>query len=432
MKESNWTEKAQTFTRSARRGARQAARADTATKNAFLENLIRRLGARETRAAIAEANQRDLENARTANKPAAFIDRLELSEKRLDGLVQAVRDIHGLEDPVGRVESLTPRPSGIQVGRMRIPLGVVLMVYESRPNVTVDTAALCIKAGNAVILRGGKEAFHSNQALVQVVHEALADAGLDPACAVFVDDTDRELLYTLLKSTGEIDLAIPRGGRSLIEAVTDVARVPVVQHFEGICHVYVHADADLDMAQRIALNAKVNRPGVCNAMECLLVDQNIAEDFLPAFVATMGAHGVEVRGCEKTLAALGAEKPDHLRLAVPEDFDTEFLSLTCATKVVSGLDEALDFLGQHGSNHTESIVTENHSVAMRFLREVDASCVMINASTRFNDGGQLGLGAELGISTTKLHAYGPMGLEELCAKKFVVLGKGEILGTPPS
>jgi glutamate-5-semialdehyde dehydrogenase len=375
---------------------------------------------------ILHANNDDVSLAKQAGLTPAMIDRLTLDRQRLEALAAAVLQVEALRDPVGRVEGVTRQPSGIEVGRMRVPLGAVLMVYESRPNVTIDAAALCLKSGNAVILRGGREAQHSNAALHGVVTKALHHHGLPETCVQLVQQSDRELLYALLKHDKEIDLVIPRGGTGLIDAIRAHATIPVIQHYQGICHVYVHENAKLDMAERIAVNAKVQRAGVCNAMECLVVDQAIADVFLPRFAAALAPHGVELRADARALPLMPGAKA-----ATESDYDTEFLALVCAVKVVDGLDDALVFLRRHGSHHTEAIVTEDEETAHRFLREVDASCVLWNASTRFNDGGELGLGAELGISTTKLHAYGPMGLQELCTRKFVVLGRGETRGTPP-
>lgn len=396
--------------------------ASTAKKNAVLDRIALALTTSTTVEGVLAANRLDVEAARAAGLEPALVDRLVLDEQRLAGLQRAVREIGALQDPVGQITELTKRPSGIVVGRMQVPLGVVLIVYESRPNVTVDAAVLCLKAGNAVILRGGKEALHTNRALAAVVGDALAAEGLPRDAALFVDDTDRELLYALLRCTGDIDLAIPRGGRALIDAVNEHARVPVIQHYQGICHVYVHEGADLAMAEAIVVNGKVSRPGVCNATECVLVDERIAETFLPRLVHALGASGVEMVGCERARAIVGQD----VGAASDVDFDTEFLRLKIAIKVVDDEADAVAFIARHGSRHTEAIVTNAHDVAMRFLQAVDASCVLINASTRFNDGGELGLGAELGISTTKLHAYGPMGLQELCTRKFVVLGHGEV------
>lgn len=418
-------ERAAALANRAKAASAALAAAGTAAKDRVLHVAADALTGERGRRVLAE-NLADLDLARGQGLAAPLLERLRVDEGRLTELARALREVAALPDPVGRIDALTPRPSGIHVGRMQVPLGVVLMVYESRPNVTLDAAALALKAGNAVILRGGKEALGTNRALAAVLHYALNEAGLPADAALFVDDADHELLYALLRQNGAIDVAIPRGGTSLIDAVNRHARMPVIQHYQGVCHVYVHAHADLTMATRIAVNAKVQRPGVCNAMECLVVDQAIAPAFLARVVPELTTHGVTLRGCERTRAVAPQVAP-----AQPADFDTEFLALTCALKVVDDLDDALAFLRAHGSRHTEAIVTNDHAAAMRFLREVDASCVLVNASTRFNDGGELGLGAELGISTTKLHAYGPMGLEELCAKKFVVLGHGETRGSPP-
>ena len=419
-------ERAADMTRRARAAAALMARASTAAKDAALLRVADALDG-DAAARVVAANADDVARAVAAGTAAPLVDRLRLDAARLRDLAAAVRQIAALPDPVGKVGDLDTRPTGIQVGRMRVPLGVILIVYEARPNVTVDAAALCLKAGNAVILRGGKEALATNAALAAVVRDALTASGLPADAALFVDDPDRELLYALLGRAGEIDLAIPRGGTSLIDAVNERARVPVVQHYQGVCHVYVHARADLDVAERIVVNAKVQRPGVCNAMEGVVVDAAIADRAVPRLVAALRAHGVEVRadGAARALA------PADTVAATARDFDTEFLALVCTLAVVDGYDAAVAFLERHGSRHTESIVTTDDDVAQRFLRDVDASCVLVNASTRFNDGGELGLGAELGISTTKLHAYGPMGLEELTTRKFVVLGHGETRGSPP-
>lgn len=407
--------------KAAKAASRPLRSASTATKNAVLERIAGALTSTASAGPILEANKRDLAAARDNGLAPAMVDRLLLDDQRLLKLQAAVREIIALPDPTGAISGLRTLPSGIDVGRMAIPLGVILMVYESRPNVTVDAAALCLKAGNAVILRGGKEAIHTNTALAAIVGDALEAEGLPRAAASFVDNTDREILYGLLQQVGEIDLAIPRGGTTLIEAVNEHARVPVIKHYQGICHVFVDETANLETATAITVNAKTHRPGVCNAAECLLVHQAVAGEILPAVVKALTSAGVELVGCERTRAIAPTVSP-----ATPQDFDTEFLSLKMAIAVVDDDDAAMDFIALHGSQHTATIITEHHSRAMRFMRNVDASCVMINASTRFNDGGELGLGAELGISTTKLHAYGPMGLEELCTKKFVVFGHGEV------
>ena len=412
--------RAEEITARARAASQSMATASSAQKNDALRKLATALVDEGVRAAITAANEQDLKSAEEAGLSGALLDRLKLDDVRIKKLASAVREIAELPDPVGTIEELKARPSGIQVGRMRVPLGTILMVYESRPNVTVDTASLCLKAGNAVVLRGGKEANRTNAALAAVVREALRSAQLPEDAALLIDTPDREFLYALLGRAGEIDLAIPRGGTSLIDAVNAHAKVPVLQHYQGICHVYVHEDADLGMAERIVVDAKTQRPGVCNAMEGMVVDRAVAGTFLPRAVKALQKAGVEVRGDARTV-----EFASGVVRATPADWDTEFLDLTCTCRVVDDEDAALAFIREHGSNHTESIVTNNHAAAMRFLREVDASCVLVNASTRFNDGGELGLGAELGISTSKLHAYGPMGLEELCTRKFVVLGHGE-------
>lgn len=422
-------DQARALTGRARAAARVLSRATAADKDSALSFVAAALEQGAHHDAVLRANGEDLEAAAQAGLSAALIDRLRLDEERLSQLAGAVRQIVSLPDPVGLVEETTARPSGIEVARMRVPLGVILIVYEARPNVTIDAAALCVKSGNAVLLRGGREALRTNFALAQLFGAGLAHAGLPPDAALFIDEPDRELLYALLRRAGEIDLAIPRGGTALIDAVNQHARVPVVQHYQGICHVYVHARANLEMAERIVVNAKVQRPGVCNAMECLVVDAAIAPTFLPRIATALRGHGVELRVCERALAVLG-EGPGVVA-AAPQDYDTEFLDLRCALKVVEGYDEALRFLEDHGSQHSECIVTDDADLARRFQREVDASCVLVNASTRFNDGGELGLGAELGISTTKLHAYGPMGLRELTTRKFLVSGHGETRGSPP-
>lgn len=419
------TEQARALATRAQQAARTLSTSTTAQKNDALARIAAALTSTTTTAPILEANREDVAAAVAAGMSAALIDRLKLDAPRLASLANAVRSIEALPDPVGAIADLAQRPSGIFVGRMRVPLGVILMIYESRPNVTVDAAALCLKSGNAVILRGGKEALHTNRALAALVTTCVRAAGIPEDAVVFCADPARELLYALLQQSQAIDLAIPRGGTALIDAVNEHARVPVIQHYQGICHAYVHEAADLDTAVRVIVNAKVSRPGVCNALEQVVVDAAVAYQALPPIVQALEAHGVEVRGCERTRVIAPSVKP-----ASAQDFDTEFLDLKIAIHIVDDVDAALTFIADHGSRHTATIITTNHDVAMRFLRSVDASCVMINASTRFNDGGELGLGAELGISTSKLHAYGPMGLEELCTRKFVVLGQGQTRGSP--
>ena len=335
-------------------------------------------------------------------------------------MVQGLREVAALTDPVGEVEEMKRRPSGILVGRMRIPLGVVGMIYESRPNVTIDAAALCLKAGNAVVLRGGSEAIHSNLALAKILRDGLAAENVDPAVVQVIPVVDRQAVNIMLAQEEYIDVIIPRGGEGLIRFVAETSQIPVLKHYKGVCHAYVDQDADLAAATRIIMNGKTQRPGVCNALEGVLIHQDIAGTYLPELTAELTSAGVELRGCERTCAVL----PDAVR-ATEEDWGTEFLDLIMIVKVVDSMDEAMEYIAEYGSQHTEVIVTNSYANGQRFVREVDASAVMINASSRFNDGGQFGLGAEIGISTTKLHAYGPMGLEELTTRKFIVYGEGE-------
>ena len=364
----------------------------------------------EKRAAeILGANEVDL--ARASGQPAAFIDRLRLDEKRLRAMAAAMREVAALPDPVGEVVESYTRPNGLRVERVRAPLGVVLMIYESRPNVTAEAAALCLRSGNAALLRGGSEALQTNSAI----------AACFPEDVVQLVSPDRALLDELLQLHEQIDLCIPRGGPSLIRFVADRARVPVIKHYQGVCHLYVAADADLEMAGRIAVNAKAQRPGVCNALECLLVDARSAPEALPRLAAPLRGAGVELRCDERALPLVAGGVA-----AMEDDFGREFLDLKLAVAVVDGIDGALRHIARYGSRHTESIVTRDPQLAQRFLNEVDASCVLWNASTRFNDGGELGLGAEIGISTSKLHAYGPMGLRELTCTRYVVRGDGQV------
>jgi len=386
-------------------------------KDQVLKDAASRIRASESE--LLEANARDVQGASQGGATSALLDRLRLDPQRIAAVAKTVESIAVLPDPIGHVESMSRRPNGLSVGRMRVPLGLVAIVYESRPNVTAEAAALCFKSGNAALLRGGKEALHSNRVLARAFTDALTSAGLDAAAVTFVDGTDRDGVRTLARLSGVVDLLIPRGGEGLIRFVVENATVPVIQHFKGVCHVYVDRDADLSMAEAIALNAKVQRPGVCNAMETLLVDAEVAGTFLPPLVRAMRERNVELRGCERSRALV-----DSLSLATEEDWDTEYLDLILSIRVVDGIDGAMDHIAAHGSHHTEAIVTRHHARAQRFVREVDASLVLVNASTRFNDGFELGLGAEMGISTTKLHAYGAMGLEELCARKWIAMGDG--------
>ena len=370
---------------------------------------------------IRAENDKDLAAGRAKGLSSAMLDRLELSDKVMMSMVNGLNEVAALSDPVGEISEMANRPSGITVGRMRVPLGVIAMIYESRPNVTVDAAALCLKSGNAILLRGGSEAIHSNLALAKVLQDVLAEEKIDPAALQVVPTTDREAVNFLLSLEEYIDLVIPRGGEGLIRFVAANSRIPVLKHYKGVCHLFVDASADLEMAVDIVLNGKTQRPGVCNALECLLVHKDVAELFLPRVASALAAAGVELRGCSRT-----REIVRDCTAAVDGDWGMEFLDLIIAVKVVDDMEAAMDHVARYGSQHTDNIVTANYANAQRWLREVDASAVMVNASTRFNDGGQFGLGAEIGISTTKLHAYGPMGLKELTTKKFVVYGNGQV------
>lgn len=405
------------------RAAKRASRSLAALSGQIKDQVLRDAAARIVASApqLLAANAHDVAGATEAGASKALLDRLHLNDARIRAVAASVSQIAELPDPIGQIDSLRRRPNGLEVGRMRVPLGLVAIVYESRPNVTAEAAALCLKSGNAAVLRGGKEALASNRVLAQAFTDALVAAGLDPAITTFVDSTDREGVRTLARANGIVDLLIPRGGESLIRFVVENATVPVIQHYKGVCHVYVDGAADLLMAERIALNAKVQRPGVCNAMETLLVDASISGTFLPPLVRAMRERGVEVRGCERSRALV-----DSLVPATPEDWDAEYLDLILAVRIVDGLEGAMEHIAAHGSQHTEAIVTSDHGRAQRFVREVDASLVLVNASTRFNDGFELGLGAEMGISTSKLHAYGAMGLEELCTRKWVAYGEGQV------
>lgn len=411
--------------------AKVASRALAAAPGAVKDDALRRLVVK-LRAQVAELqadNEKDLAAGAASGLSAASLDRLRLTPARIEAMARGVEEVIALPDPVGAIESLTMRPNGLQIGRMRIPLGVICIIYESRPNVTIDAGVLCIKSGNAPILKGGKEAFHSNLALTALMRDALAEAGLPPDCVQAVATSDRAVMTALIRRDQEIDLVIPRGGEGLIRYVTEHATVPVIQHYKGVCHVYVHADADIAMATAIAFNAKVQRPGVCNAMETLLVHRDAAPALFAELAPRFSEAGVEVRGDARARAlwSVGPGKGGMLP-ASEEDWSTEYLDLKLAVRVVDDLDMALAHILRYGSNHTEAIVTKDYATSLRFLREVPSSCVLVNASTRFNDGFELGLGAEIGISTSKLHAYGPMGLEELTTRKFVVLGGGQVRG----
>lgn len=405
----------------AREASRVIGRAETGDKNKALHAIARRLEAGIS--SLIEANAKDLEAGRAKGLDSALLERLELNESRIRAMAEGVREVAALPDPVGEITHLTYRPSGIQVGKMRVPLGVIGIIYESRPNVTADAAALCLKSGNATILRGGSESIHSNQAIAACIREGLVDAGLSENCVQLIETTDRAAVGELLKLDRHVDVIIPRGGKGLIERIVAESRIPVIKHLDGICHVYIDDRCDPEKALRIAINAKTQRYGVCNAMETLLIADAIAASLLPQLGDALIAKGVEIRGCPKTLKWIAAAVP-----ATESDWDTEYLAPILSIRVVDDLDAAMGHIAAHSSGHTESIVTEDYTRARRFLREVDSSSVMVNASTRFADGFEYGLGAEIGISTDKLHARGPVGLEGLTTQKFVVLGDGHIRG----
>jgi glutamate-5-semialdehyde dehydrogenase len=403
----------------AKAAARRLAPLSSEEKNKALFVMADKLEAQS--AFLVEKNEKDVEFARNAGASSAVLDRIALDPKRVKSMAKGLRDVAALPDPVREVVKMWRRPNGLQVGRMRIPLGVIGIIYEARPNVTADAAALCLKSGNAVILRGGSEAHHSNQAIGAVLRQACAETRVPQDAVQVVERKDHALVNELLQLEDYIDLIIPRGGEELIRAVVANSKVPVIKHYKGVCHVYVDDEASLEMAERICFNAKVQRPSVCNAMETLLVHETIAAKFLPSMIAKFHGAGVEVRGCEKTRALVPG-----LKKATEEDWSTEYLDLILAVRVVKDIDEAIDHIERYGSEHTESIVTTSYQRSREFIDRVNSSAVMVNASTRFNDGGELGLGAEIGISTSKIHAFGPMGLEELTTTKFVVLGDGQI------
>ena len=404
----------------AKNASRVLSIAGTARKNAALEAIAAALEARQSE--ILAANQADMTAARAAGMRPSLQDRLVLDAGRIAGIVDGVRQVAALPDPIGETTRMSTRPNGLVIGKRRVPLGVIGIIYEARPNVTVDAAALCLKSGNTVILRGGKEAFHSNQAFASIMRDALESAGLPRDCVALVTDTTRQSAAELMNLTAYLDVLIPRGGAGLIKNVVENARVPVIQTGVGVCHVYVHGEADLDMAARIIHNAKTSRPSVCNAAECLLVDRAVARDFLPMAWQLLQSKNVELRGCPETRAILG----DFVVPAAEEDWDTEFGDYILAVKVVGGFEEAVEFIHAHGTGHSEAIVTENYSAAQTFLDRVDAAAVYVNASTRFTDGFEFGLGAEIGISTQKMHARGPMGLAELTSSKYIIYGTGQV------
>jgi len=412
-------EMVQQMAREARAAARQVGNLSRGVKDRVILRVAQLL--KERQAQIQAENAKDVEAAKAQGHPGAFIDRLTLTDKVFAAMIQGLHEVAALPDPVGAVTGMWVRPNGLKVGRQRIPLGVIGFIYESRPNVTVDAAALCLKSGNAVIMKGGKEAIHSNLALAKVMQEALAEAAAPAKAVQVIPSVAREATLELLKQDELVDLIIPRGGEGLIRFVAEHSRIPVLKHYRGVCHIFVDAGADLAMAQEVCDNAKVQRPGVCNAMETLLVHEAVAREFFPRMFARFRQAGVELRGCPRT-----REIDPQVLPAREEDWGYEFLDLILAVKVVPDLDGALAHIARYSSNHTEAIITRDYDHAQRFLREVDSSVVLVNASTRFNDGGELGLGAEIGINTSKLHAFGPMGLEELTTTKFIVYGSGQI------
>jgi len=403
----------------AKKAAKVVSVLSTDKKNQALERVAQKL--LEERDTIKQENERDLAHARKKGLSEAMVDRLTVTDGVIESMAMGLRDVIALPDPVGSVTGMWLRPNGLQVGRVRIPLGVIGMIYEARPNATIDAAGLCLKAGNAVILRGGSEALHSNSVLARIIQQALGETGIPEGAAQVVPVRDRAAVKALLLQEDCMDLIIPRGGEGLIRFVVENSKIPVLKHYKGVCHVYVDQTTDLHMAEEISFNAKVQRPGVCNAMETLLVHEASAEAFLPQMAGRFKTAGVELRGCPRT-----CEMVPEAKQATEADWPAEYLDLILAVKVVSSMDEAIEHIAKYGSAHTEAIVTSDYNRALRFLREVDASVVLVNASTRFNDGGELGLGAEIGISTTKLHAYGPMALEELTTTKFIVFGDGQI------
>lgn len=400
-------------------GARNLATISSSRKNSVLIRMAEALTAKSSE--LINENKKDIEFAEKKGLSKALIDRLTLTGKRVKEMTSGLLEVAQLPDPVGEITNMRQRPNGMAVGRMRVPIGVIGIIYEARPNVTADATGLCLKAGNAVVLRGGSEALHSNRAIVAVLREAVRAEGLHEGAVTFIDVPEREAVMEMLKLEGVIDLIIPRGGEGLIRAVTENSRIPVLKHYKGVCHVFVDRDADPAMAEAVCFNSKVQRPGTCNAMETMLVDRSIAPAFLPGMLKRFVDAGVDLRGCPATRSLLPGIKE-----VTEEDFHSEYLDLILNVKIVADMDEAMEHIAIYGSAHSDAIVTTNYDRAMRFLREVDSSAVLVNASTRLNDGYQFGLGAEIGISTDKIHARGPMGLEELTCTKFVVLGNGQI------
>lgn len=403
----------------AKEASRFIAKASSELKNRIILRMADYIKQREKE--LIEVNKIDVINAEKKGLSKALIDRLTLTEKRISEMVKGLNEVVALPDPVGEIIKMWLRPNGMMVGRMRVPIGVIGVIYEARPNVTVDVTGLCLKAGNSVVLRGGSEAINSNVCLVKILKDALRDEGMHEGVVTYIDIPQREAVLEMIKLEGLIDLIIPRGGEGLIRTVTENSRIPVLKHYKGVCHVFVDREADLKIAEEICFNAKVQRPATCNAMETMLVDEPIAKKFLPKMLKRFEKAGVELRGCYKTKAIYPSVKE-----VKEEDFSKEYLDLILNVKVVKDMDEAMEHIAKYGSAHSDSIVTENYERAMRFLREVDSSAVFVNASTRLNDGYQFGLGAEIGISTDKIHARGPMGLEELTCTKFIVFGSGQL------
>ena len=408
-----------TIARAAKEASIGLAKLDTAVKNLALQKMAE--GLLKNAAFLKEENGRDLASGEKKGLTKAMLERLTLSDKVIGSMADGLKEVAALPDPVGEVTKMWKRPNGLMVGKMRIPIGVIGIIYESRPNVTADAAGLCLKSGNAVILRGGSEAIRSNNAIAGILNRACVEAGVPERAVQVIPTTDREAVLEMLRLEEFIDLIIPRGGEGLIRFVVENSKIPVIKHYKGVCHVFVDESADMEMAADICFNAKVQRPGVCNSMETLLVHRNIAASFLPAIYEKYKAAGVELRGCERTRQIL-----KDIKAATEEDWSAEYLDLILAVRVVDDMDKAIDHINRYGSLHTESIVTKDYFSAQRFLREVNSSTVVVNASTRFSDGHQLGLGSEIGISTTKIHAFGPMGLEELTTQKFIIYGDGQI------
>lgn len=403
----------------AKEGARLIAKASSKKKNEALVMMAEALQKRSKE--LISENKKDIQYAEGKGLSKALIDRLRLTEKRINEMAHGLIEVSALPDPTGEIIKMWKRPNGMTVGRMRVPIGLIGIIYESRPNVTADAASLCLKAGNAVILRGGSEAIHSNKAIVKVLRDVIKKNGLHEGAVTFIDIPDREAIMEMLRLEGIVDLIIPRGGEALIRAVTENSRIPVLKHYKGICHIFIDRDADLKMAEEICFNAKVQRPGTCNAMETMLVDKKIAKAFLPSMIQRFKKASVTLKGCPLT-----SKIDSSLEAVQEEDFYKEYLDLILNTKIVEDIDEAMAHIAKYGSAHSDAIVTNDYGRAMRFLKEVDSSAVFVNASTRLNDGFQFGLGAEIGISTDKIHARGPMGLEELTCTKFIVLGNGQL------